>query len=605
MPKNTVNRRNFLKGIAAGAGALSIGRVPLTFADASPPRQKLSTFRYSDVKLTGGPLREQFDRIHQAYLRLDNDRLLKVFRRRAQMSDPGEPMGGWYGEDGFAPGHCFGQYVSGLARFAAATGDAATRAKVNDLVEGFAATVTSDGYSYANLKASTTFPAYIIDKNEIGLIDAWRYANIATARDLLPRVVRGAIRYLPSHAVDRDEAPRQAPYDESYTLPENLFLTYEVTGDSYFRGLAKQYLMDRSYFDPLSQGVNVLPGHHAYSHMNCLSSAAKAYQVLGERKYLEAAENAWDMIEKTQQFASGGWGPNETFVKPNQGLRGKSLTSTHAHFETPCGSYAHLKLARYLIGFTGDARYGDGIERVLYNTVLGAKDPKGDGHFFYYSDYHPDVQKTYFPDDWPCCSGTLPQVVADYVISSYFWSEDGIYVNLFTPSEVHWKFQGVPVGLTQTTDYPLAEETEIQVHPQAPAEFTMFVRIPGWLQSPARIEVNGKSISVPAEPKTFVAIRRRWTSNDTIRVKLPFRFRAAPVDEQHPSTVALMRGPLMLVALDPQLTFPRRAVSSEQGLRSMPHQAMSFELSGSETRLRFKPFYQVQDSAYTNYLNLV
>ncbi|HEX5483067.1 MAG TPA: beta-L-arabinofuranosidase domain-containing protein, partial [Terriglobia bacterium] len=318
-----MNRRHFLKttlaGAAASAATLSLHQALPGFAGSLPQRQKLAVFNYSDVTLTGGPLKEQFDRIHRAYLALDNDRLLKIFRRRAEISDPGKPMGGWYGWDGFAPGHCFGQYVSGLARFTAATGDAATRAKVKDLVEGFAATVSPDGYSYANLKASSAFPAYTIDKNEIGMIDAWRYANVQTARDLLPRIVRGAVRYLPPRAIDRDEDPRQSPFDESYTLPENLFFTYEVTGDRYFFGLAKQYLMDRNYFDPLSQGVNVLPGHHAYSHMNCLSSAAKAYQALGERKYLDAAQNAWDMIEKTQQFASGGWGPNETFVKPNEG----------------------------------------------------------------------------------------------------------------------------------------------------------------------------------------------------------------------------------------------------------------------------------------------
>ena len=133
---------------------------------------------------------------------------------------------------------------------------------------------------------------------------------------------------------------------------------------------------------------------------------------------------------------------------------GESLTKTHAHFETPCGSYAHLKLTRYLLRFTGEGRYGDSLERVLYNTILGIKDPKGDGHVFYYSDYHPTTQKTYHPDKWPCCSGTTPQVVADYVISTYFRAADGIYVNLFTPSEVSWKVQGAPVKLIQTNDLP-------------------------------------------------------------------------------------------------------------------------------------------------------
>ena len=72
-------------------------------------REKLFHFRYSDVKLTGGPLKAQFDRIHASYLALDEDRLLKELRVRAGLPAAGEYMGGWYDRDGFAPGHCFSQ----------------------------------------------------------------------------------------------------------------------------------------------------------------------------------------------------------------------------------------------------------------------------------------------------------------------------------------------------------------------------------------------------------------------------------------------------------------------------------------------------------------
>ena len=128
--------------------------------------------------------------------------------------------------------------------------------------------------------------------------------------------------------------------------------------------MARLYLLNKEYFDPLAQGRNLLPGKHAYSHVIALSSAAKAYEVLGDAKYLDAIRNAWDMLEETQQFASGGWGPKEAFVPPHEGKLGESLTAHREHFETPCGCYAHMKLARYLLRFTGDPRYGDGLERV-------------------------------------------------------------------------------------------------------------------------------------------------------------------------------------------------------------------------------------------------
>lgn len=599
--KSTISRRRFFESLATAAFIRCTGHARPARAEAAA-HEKLFAFRYSDVKLTGGPLKAQFDRVHAYYQSLDEDALLKAFRQRAGLPAPGAEMGGWYGPEGYAPGHSFGQYVSGLARFAEATGDAATRAKAKRLVEGFAATVGPDGYSYMSLRASTAFPAYTFDKNLVGLLEAFRFAGVTSAREMIGRVIQGSLRYLPPRAVDWDEAPPQAAYDEPYTLPENLFHAYELAGNNDYRELARKYLMDQTYFDPLARGVNVLPGRHAYSHVNALSSAAKAYQVLGESKYLEAIRNAWDMIETTQQFASGGWGPNETFVEPHKGKLGDSLATSHNHFETPCGAYAHMKLARYLLSFTGEARYGDGLERIVYNTVLGAKDPKGDGHFFYYSDYHRSAQKGYHPDKWPCCSGTLPQVVADYLVSAYFGSEEGLYVNLYAPSEVRAKIAGVPVRLLQETGYPETETAEFRLELPAPIEFTLYLRIPGWLRAQAEIAVNSKAVSIPAEPGTFAALRRRWANHDTVAVTLPFSFRTVPVDEHHPQLVALMRGPLMLVAIEPVPKLMPGSASSRGTLKAVPDRPQSFELLAPADRVRFVPFYTVEDEAYTTYV---
>lgn len=600
------SRRRFLKGVGAASVAAVAGRAVRSAAQNAPsPREKLFQFRYSDVKLTEGPLKDQFDRIHKAYLALNEDSLLKGFRQRAHLAAPGEDMGGWYDPEGFGPGHSFGQYVSGLARYYDATGDPATQAKVKRLVEGYTATVDADGYGYMSLKASTSFPAYVLDKNLIGLLDAYQFAGVSSALDTAQRILRGSLRYLPPRAIDRDEDPRQMPYDESYTLPENFFYIYELSKDRQFFDLARQYLMDRTFFEPLSRGQNVLPGLHAYSHINAQSSAARAYLHLGDPMHLDAIRNTWDMLEKTQQFASGGWGPNEAFVEPDKGLLGESLKTSHAHFETPCGAYAHFKLARYLLRFTAEARYGDGLERVLYNTVLGAKDPKGDGHFFYYSDYHDSAQKGYHPDKWPCCSGTLPQVVTDYLINAYFRSDEGIYVNLFVPSEVRWQYKGMSIKLIQTTSFPQSDTSELRLELPSSAEFALNIRIPSWLQSPAEILVNNKNALVDPRPGTFAAIQRRWDNNDTVQVKLPLAFWTSSIDGQHKDTVALMRGPVMLVALDRGLRISQNVVSSLNSLQPTAHRTASFELPAPTAKVQFVPFYAVEDETYTTYFERV
>jgi DUF1680 family protein len=511
------------------------------------PRENLREFAHSDVVLTGGPLKQQYDWVHAHFLSLDNDRLLKVYRQRAGIPAPGDDMGGWYDADGFVPGHTIGQYISGLSRIYATTRHAVTRAKVQQLVAGYAATLGPNGYPYASEKAAVTWPCYILDKYIVGMLDANRLARVSAARDLLPRIIRGAIPHIPDHTYDRGpDSPKQAPYDEPYILPENLFHSYELTGDRQFLDMARLYLLNQEYFDPLAQGRNLLPGKHAYSHVIAFSSAAKAYEVLGDAKYLNAIRNAWDMLEETQQFASGGWGPKEAFVPPHEGKLGESLTATREHFETPCGCYAHMKLARYLLRFTADPRYGDGLERVLYNTILGSIEPTNNGDYFYYSDYQAGARKGYYKKKWPCCSGTLVQGVADYATSIYFQDSAGVYVNLFTPSELRWK----TARLIQDTRYPHADSVHLRVEVPHPVEFAIRVRIPAWLSTSGSLAVNGKSLDVAAVPGTFAAIRRRWSPNDTVEVKLPWRDRTQPVDDRHPDTVALMRGPLMMVSLD-------------------------------------------------------
>jgi uncharacterized protein len=604
-----MTRRGFLKRAGAGAAAGAARATRRICADARPPakldRQGLFQFNYADVKLTGGPLLDQFQRVHRAYLALDEDQVLKVYRQRAGLPAPGPDAGGWYDANGFAPGHALGQYVSGLSRFTQATGDEATRAKVERLVMGFAATLGRENIPYACEKAWTEFPAYTYDKHLVGLLDAYRFAGLGSALEVLRRVTSGASRFLPPRAFDRQfEAPKQSPYDESYTLPENLFYAYDVTGDAEYLDRAKKYLLDRTYFVPLARGENVLPGRHAYSHVNSLCSAARAYEVLDDPMHLDAIRNGWTMLTETQSFASGGWGPNETFVQPNQGKLGEVLNQTHAHFETPCGSYAHLKLARYLLRFTADSRYGDSLERVLNNTVLGASDPRGDGYFFYYSDYHQSAQKTYFRDKWPCCSGTLPQVVADYLISAYFQSEEGIYVNLYGPSELDFDVAGQKARLIQETRYPAEEASSIHFDLRAPAEFTLFLRIPGWLDKPAEIRVNGEPSGTESRPGMFAQIRRRWESSDIVEIALPFSFRAEPIDSQHPKTVALMRGPLMLVALEPQFGLPKGALAAPSAFQPVRGLAQTFDLRSSGARVRFAPFYRVQDEIYSTYLPL-
>lgn len=607
-------RRTFLKaGTAAMVASLAHARRARATDETNAVEagaSLLSQFDYRDVELLEGPMRQQFDANHALFLSLNEDMLLKPFRERAGQSAPGDNMGGWYDNSaefdphgsfhGFIPGHSFGQYLSGLARAYAVTGSQPTQAKVHRLVRAFAPTVSSKFYDDYHL------PAYTFDKTNCGLIDAHEFAGDESALDVLHAATDAVLPHLPRKALARSEQyaiPQKDEaycWDETYTLPENFFLAYRRGAGDRYRDLAIRFLEDDLYFDPLSEGQNVLPGEHAYSHVNAFSSAMQAYLVLGSEKHLRAARNGFDFIRTTQSFATGGWGPDELFRKPDSGEMGASLQSSHSSFETPCGAYGHFKITRYLLRVTRDSRYGDSMERVLYNTILGAKPLKEDGTSFYYADYNNRfAAKGYYKDKWPCCSGTFPQLTADYGISSYFHDREGMYINLYTPSRVTWNHGNARITLTQRTSYPYHLSSQIDVTADKPAAFAIFLRIPAWAGPQTSVAVNGRRTSTDLAPGRFARLDGTWKQGDRIEVEFQAKTTLEAVDPQHPDVVAPLNGPLALFGVD---KIPKK-IGRESILKAdqIGNGSSTWHAETESGVLTLKPFAAIQDEIYRLY----
>ncbi len=591
-------RRVLLKaGCLAATGFALAGRSRWSAATADVA-MPLTELGYADVRLAPGPLERQAAENHRFVLALDEDALLYPFRKRAGQLAPGTDLGGWYGTDAFAPGATFGQWLAALARYHAISGDAATKQKVDRLVRGYSATIGNGFYE------NNRFPSYTFDKLTLGLIDSKQYAGNRDALDALRRTTQTAVPFLPPHAMPRmeHEHPAQEDFtqhvlDESYTIPENQFLSWRLTGDARHRELGRRFLYD-DFFRPLARGENVLPGKHAYSHVNGLSSAAQAYLALGRREYLDAARQGFAFVD-AQSFATGGWGPDEHFIEPGSGKLGASLMAEHKSFETPCGAYAHFKLTRYLLRITRDARYGDSMERVLYNTVLGANPIQSDGRAFYYSDYTRRAQKVFHPDRWPCCSGTLPLVVADYRISMCFTDAQGIYVNLYVPAQANWRQGNAACELTIATDYPYASAIALTLRTATPQTFSVNLRIPGWARG-ARVAINGKRVPDPVEPGTFAAIRREWRNGDRIDLELPLALNVQSVDAEHPDVVALSAGPLVLMRMLDGTPAPlsRATLLSAQRVASA---APTWQIKRDGQIIALRAFPDIGDEPYSTY----
>lgn len=590
-----LSRREFLGTMVAGGLTVgSLGGIPGdAFAGGAWKRSAapllLEPFDYQGVRLTGGRWARQYQMARDYYLGVSDDDILCGFRRAAGLPAPGNPLGGWANVDS---GVVFGQWLQAMARSSLATGDTEMREKAAYLVDEWAKTVGADG----NPRMNRHYPW---EKLVGGLGDMSRYAGHDRAETLLERVVDWGIQNL-----DRQNVPSaREPWElhsgrilEWYTLSENLYRAYQLTGKGKYKDFGDVWRYDAYWrkFAETSDPPDAM-GVHAYSHCNSFSGAAMAYAIDQDPVLLQIMRNFYGFLQGSQCYATGGYGPAERYVK-NDGALGESLEQRVDSFEAPCCSWAAFKLAKYLLRFTGEAHYGDWVERLVYNGVGAALPITDNGKHFYYADYHLGAgQKTYARSTYTCCSGTYFQGVAEYQDLAYFKGEGALYVNLYLPSEVTWETSGERVRLVLETDYPEAETVDMRLAMERPARFTLAMRVPTWSEG-VTVRVNGEAVPGPAAPGTWATLEREWRGGDRVELTIPLRFRCVPIDRWHPDRVAIARGPAVYAQEIPHklLVHPPRDEEALNDWFIPTDRPGVFQFRGqveASQRDDFKPFY--------------
>jgi uncharacterized protein len=587
-----ITRREFSRLAACATLVPCVSGAESIIQDAVPtPSLRLEEFDYSGVRLLDGPLSRQFQATRDTYYGIPNDSLLFGFRQRAGLPAPGKSLDGWYGNDTFS---IFGQVLSGMARMSKATNDQPLREKALFLMTEWGKTMEPDGYFFYS-KHPNVFH-YTYEKTVGGLNDMYEYAGEKDALVYLDKITGWAIKNLARGQTKPDGG-------EWYTLSENLYRAYLNTGDKKYRDFAQVWHYTK-YWNDYAEDHPDVAGLHAYSHVNTLSSAAMAYRVTGDPLYLRTITNGYDFLQRTQCYATGGYGAAEQLRAPDGSL-GSALERRRDTFETPCGSWAGFKLSRYLMGFTGEALYGDWVERLVYNGIGAALPMKSSGSTFYYSDYQLfGCTKVYHEEDyhgetWPCCAGTYPEAVADYHNLIYFKNKTGLFVNLFVPSEVTWRHQDQNIVVRQETSYPEEREVTLTVLPEKDADFPLYFRVPGWATQGISVMINGQAQAVTAQAGTWAKVERSWKRGDQITLEIPLEFSLAAVDTQHPRRVAIVRGPVVWVR---QSQAPFSTSFSQWKMESTKPLAFELDAAGKS---QIVPFYRLgRHDPYWMYFDL-
>jgi DUF1680 family protein len=117
------------------------------------------------------------------------------------------------------------------------------------------------------------------------------------------------------------------------------------------------------------------------------------------------------------------------------------------------------------------------------------------------------------------------------------------------------------------------------------------------------LSVNGRRVLDPVQSGTFAGIRRTWKDGDRVELELPMPLRLEPVDASHPNLAALVRGPLVLLAVaDSQPSFERNALLQAGPVNTATGDWVANSVEGS--RVTMRPFMNIDKESYSTYMLL-
>jgi hypothetical protein len=210
-----------------------------------------------------------------------------------------------------------------------------------------------------------------------------------------------------------------------------------------------------------------------------------------------------------------------------------------------------------MLALTGDAKYADVMERVLYNSMLSAV--SADGKKFFYcnplkwtgeeSGPHKHHTATrWFVHGCYCCPPQVARTIAGLSGWAYSVSDNEVWIHLYSGSTLKTKLpNGTKVSLEQKTKYPWDGRISITFRNTPDKPISLKLRIPGWAEG-ATLKINGRDSQRELKPGSYTTLRRRWSAGDKIELELPIKFRLI---EAHPNvvelrnSVAVMRGPIV------------------------------------------------------------
>lgn len=552
-------------GIARGEPA-SVSPQPLPFRVPPKLPDALEVLSPAAIQLRGFLGDRVALNARHRLLQVDEEPLLAGFRRK-----PGSHP--WIGEH-------IGKWMHAATLAWATTGDAALRAKLDRAAAELIKAQEPDGYlgTYTPDKRFGLYPGSDWDVwshkyNLMGLLTYHQYTGNPAALEACRRMGDLLLATFGPGKKSILAAGTHVGMAATSVL-EPMVLLYRLSGDERYLGFARYIIA--SWDEPngprilstllTAKAVNKTANGKAYEMLSNLVGLCELARATGEQRFLEAALNAWEDIVARRLYLTGSASQGEHFHADHELPNGMGA----AVAET-CVTTTWVQLNAQLLRLTGQARFGDELERTLYNHLAAAQRPDG-AQWCYFTSL--EGAKPYGPGI-NCCVSSGPRGMAlapqQAWLTYHAHGHDGLAMNLFESSRVVAELGGQTVRVTQESDFPRQGRSTITFSLDNPATFGLRLRVPPWA-APVKVSLAAQTLNPPAPSPGWLEISpRSWRSEDQLTLTYVLGPRAVPGDHGNAGRAALTWGPLVL-AYD-QKRNPGLPRSAGLALASEPGQA--------------------------------
>lgn len=448
-------------------------------------------------------------------------------------------------------GEHVGKWLHAATLTWAASGDDALRAKLDQVVHDLIAAQESDGYlgTYTpdkrlGIYEDADWDVWSHKYCLLGLLTYYRYTGHAPVLQASRKAADLLLATFPARRSILAAGTHEGMAATSVLEP--MVLLYRITGHAPYLRFCR-YIV-RAWDEPKGprlvqsllegRGVNKVSNGKAYEMLSNLVGLTELARTTGEPHYLRAVLHAWQDIVDKRLFATGSTSQGEHFQAD-----GDMRDTVALHIAETCVTTTWIQFNLLLLQITGEARFGDELERSFYNHLSAAQHTDGRDWCYYTA----LTGRKQYDEGITCCHSSGPRGMALAPLAAYLRAParqageaDTLLVNTLESSTATLDLGGQTVQVQLRSEMPYQGVARLRLRMARAAHFAIKLRAPQWAQ-PMRVadaKLQAGWMHLPA---------RQWYDGDELHIDFTLASRLLTGEgTSNAGRAALAFGPFVL-----------------------------------------------------------